>query len=380
MLELSEGGWIMMESAPQQHLPGASHVTPLPPTLDVNRHGKRQQLLQDLLQHSDLLLKNRLEVRHLMTPNPVVIPPTMTVEEMAAMVHERRLHHLLVCNRAGEVLGVISDRDLHAPREATAQQLMSSPVLTVTPDTPPSPAITYLINEHISCLPVVDRGRLCGVLTMTDLVLTLQCMFQLWLRLPQVLEHDTTWSKELDQIAASLGGPLTAEQLSEKIAAARQTIQREIQRLANTIDLRADVLTGMSNRRGLEEVLDMLLAVKRRFGQPFSFAIAAIDRFDQISQTRGEQVAGPLVKALAWLIEKTIRDSDYLARHRDGAFAIVMPQTNLRDAEAICVQLREAAKQAARIDPRLRVRVAAVSPEPNDDVAQLIERAETAVG
>ena len=37
------------------------------------------------------------------------------------------------------------------------------------------------INAHISALPVVEEGRLCGILTTTDLVLALQCSLQLWL-------------------------------------------------------------------------------------------------------------------------------------------------------------------------------------------------------
>ena len=133
---------------------------------------------------------------------------------------------------------------------------MSYPVLSIAPETPLSPAITYLINENISCLPVVDNGRLCGVLTTTDLVLTLQCTLQLWLRLAQVLQHDTTWTKELDKIAATLDGNLTAAQLQERTANARQAMQQHVQDLVNAVDLGADVLTGMSNRRGLEEMLE----------------------------------------------------------------------------------------------------------------------------
>ena len=131
------------------------------------------------------------------------------------------------------------------------------------PDTPLSPAITYLINENVSCLPVAAHGQLCGLLTTTDLVLTLQCMLQLWLRLAQLLQHDATWTKELDKIAASLAGDLTADQLADRLATARQAMRQQIQDLVNMVDLRADLLTGMNNRQGLEEILDLLLAVKK---------------------------------------------------------------------------------------------------------------------
>ena len=181
----------MIESAPQSSPNAASW----PMAMELRPYGKRQQLLQELLNDGELLLKNRLEVRHLMTRDPVVVPPTMSLEAMTLLCQQRRLHHLLVCGRGGELLGVVSDRDLHGQPGTTAQQLMSHPPLSVRPETPLSPAITYLINENISCLPVLDHGRLCGVLTTTDLVLTLQCSLQLWLRLAQVLQHDMSWTK-----------------------------------------------------------------------------------------------------------------------------------------------------------------------------------------
>jgi CBS domain-containing protein len=50
--------------------------------------------------------------------------------------------------------------------------------MTVGPETPLSPAITTLITKHISSLPVVQSGKLIGVLTRSDLMLSLQCILQ----------------------------------------------------------------------------------------------------------------------------------------------------------------------------------------------------------
>ena len=336
-------------------------------------------MLQELLNDGELLLKNRLEVRHLMTRDPPVVPPTMILGEMTRLVQQRRCHHLVVCGRGGEVLGIVSDRDLHGQPGTAAQQLMSHPVPTVPADTPLSPAITYLINENVSCLPVTDHGRLCGLLTTTDLVLTLQCMLQLWLRLAQLLQHDATWTKELDKIAASLDGDLTAEELAVRLATARQAMRQQIQDLVNLIDLRADLLTGMNNRQGLEEFLDLLLAVKKRYEQPFSVVIVLIDHFHHISKSCGEVVVKPLLKAVARLIRHAVRQSDFVARWREDAFAVVMTQTELSGAEAFCHRLREAARQDTELDIELRIRTGVVSPEPEEDVTHLLDRAEAAV-
>jgi diguanylate cyclase (GGDEF)-like protein len=365
----------MIESVPQPPPTESS----LPTALELRPYSKRQQLLQELLKDSELLLKNRLEVRHLMTRDPTVIPPTMILEDMTLLVQQQRRRHLLVCGRGGELLGVVSDRDLHGLPGTSAQQLMSYPVLTVAPETPLSPAITYLINENVSCLPVVDNGRLCGLLTTTDLVLTLQCTLQLWLRLAQVLQHDTTWTKELDKIAASLDGDLTPDKLADRLAKARHAMHQQVQDLVNVIDLRADVLTGMSNRQGLEEILDLLLAVQKRYEQPFSLAVVAIDHFHRICESCGEAVAKTLLKALARLIRHSVRESDFVARYREDAFAVIMPQTGLSGAETFCHRLREAARQNTELDIELRISTGAVTPDPDESMAQLLDRAEAAV-
>ena len=353
---------------------------PLPPASDESRpYNKRQQLLHELMRDGELLLKNQLEVRHLMTRDPVVVPPTMLIEDMTDLMQQRRLRHLLVCGRTGELLGVISDRDLHAEQGATAQQLMSFPVLTATPDTPLNPAITFLLNENISCLPVVDNGRLCGVLTTTDLVLTLQCTLQLWLRLTQVLQYDSGWAKELEQLAKSLEGDLSQTQLAERMQKARNAIRQQVQDLVNLIDLRADVLTGVSNRSGLEEVLEMLLAVRHRYAQPFSLVLVVIDHYRQIGDRCGDAVTRPLLKAVARTIQQSIRNSDFVARCRDDAFAVVLTQTELEGALTFCNRLREAAKQNGQLAVPLRIRTGVVAPEPDEDAAGLLRRAEAAV-
>ena len=82
-------------------------------------YSKRQQVMQELMGDSDLLLKDRLEVRHLMTRNPITVQPSATIEEMTKLMTDMRMHHLLVCNRAGDLAGVVSDRDL---RRRTAQR------------------------------------------------------------------------------------------------------------------------------------------------------------------------------------------------------------------------------------------------------------------
>jgi diguanylate cyclase (GGDEF)-like protein len=360
-----------------------SHVlpgkTPTPPATEQNPYTRRQQLLQELLKNNELLLKNRLEVRHLMTPDPIVVSPSMGFDEIVSLFRQRRAHHVLVCGRGGEVLGVIGEKDLRARQGSTAQQIMDSNVPCIAPDAPLSPAITHMVNENVSCVPVVENDRLCGALTTTDLMLTLQCMMQLWMRLTQVLQQDDRWTRDLEKITSGLDGEMTAAQMAERVAKAREAVQGEVRQLVNLIDLRTDVPTDMPNRLGLIEVLDMFLAMKRRHEQPFCVVVVGIDHFEHIQNNCGDSVSVPLLKAVARLIDSMVRDCDYVARCRYDAFAVVMPQTRLDEAESFCSGLRESARANRDLEMQLRISVGAVSPEPGEPGEELLRRAEASV-
>jgi diguanylate cyclase (GGDEF)-like protein len=365
----------MIEQIPQNSPATAAVAAPSAATA-AHPQSKRQQVMQELMGDSDLLLKNRLEVRHLMSHNPVTIPPTMTGEEMTKLMTESRVHHLLVCNRAGDLVGVISDRDVRPAQGMTAQQVMSYPPLTCTSDTPITAAITFLANENISCLPVVDHGRLCGILTTSDLTLTLHCTLQLWTRLAQVLQQNLIWSQELDKIVASLDGDLTAADLAERVVAARRAIRQEIQDLVSVVDFRTDGLTGVSNRQGLEEVLALLLGVKNRYDRPFSLAIVTIDHYHRIHESCGDAVIKPLLKAVARVIDEHVRASDLVARSRDDAFAVVLTETRLDDANGFRQRLLATAHEHSTLDMKLRITVNAVEANAGESVTELLARAE----
>ncbi|MFZ1932636.1 MAG: CBS domain-containing protein [Thermoguttaceae bacterium] len=347
-------------------------------TMGLRPYSKRQQVMQELTSDSDLLLKDRLEVRHLMTRNPVTIQAAATIEEMTKLMTDLRLHHLLVCNRAGDLVGVVSDRDLRPTRGATAQQVMSYPPMTCTPDTAVTEAITFLRNENISCLPVVDHGQPIGVLTTGDLVLTLQCTLQLSMRMAQVLQQNLIWSQELDKIIASLEGPLTADELAERVVAARRAIRQEIQDLVNVVDLRTDSLTGVSNRQELQDILGMLLAVKARYQRPFSLAIVTVDHYHRIRETCGDAVVKPLLKAVARVIDDHVRTSDFVARCRDDAFAVVLTETRLDEAENFRARILADAHEHSTLDMKLRITANIVEAETGESVADLLARAEGA--
>jgi CBS domain-containing protein len=94
--------------------------------------------------------------------------------ELRARMKASRVRHLAVCDSQGNLLGIVSDRDLGTREGKTAYDLMSRSPITVTSDLGLIPAVTLMINRGFSCLPVVDQGKLAGIFTTTDLLLAFQ--------------------------------------------------------------------------------------------------------------------------------------------------------------------------------------------------------------
>lgn len=139
---------------------------------------KRQQILRILSTDMHAMLDSRLEVRHLMSQRLVFATLKTPVAELRSMMESNKVRHLLVCNNRGLLEGIITDRDLIARTGRTAKELMTTKIETLEPHALVYPAITLMINKKISCLPVVEDGIPCGVLTATDLMMTLQCTMQ----------------------------------------------------------------------------------------------------------------------------------------------------------------------------------------------------------
>lgn len=139
---------------------------------------KRQDIQRVLLRHFDESLDGRIEVKQVMSRRIHSVQPTAAVDDVTEIMEREGFHHLLVM-KEGSLLGVISDRDLKKRRGWTARHIMTACPLTVSPRTQLNQAITMLLHQRISCLPVVEDGKVCGIMTATDMLMTLQCLIKL---------------------------------------------------------------------------------------------------------------------------------------------------------------------------------------------------------
>jgi len=126
-------------------------------------------------------------VRELMTGAVITAPPWMPILEARNLMVMKRIRHLPVTAPGGELLGIITDRDirLNLPSKATSlsvweinhllskltvDEVMTPAVITVGPDRPARDAARLMLEHQIGALPVEDGGRLIGIVTETDML------------------------------------------------------------------------------------------------------------------------------------------------------------------------------------------------------------------
>jgi acetoin utilization protein AcuB len=140
---------------------------------------KRQEILRTLSKDVRFLMESHVDVQKVMSNHVLTVSASASYEDIATLMRENHVRHLLVASPRGELLGVISDRDVARRNCGTAQTIMTANPACVALFTPIRNAISMMLDRHISCLPVVDEGRAVGILTTTDLTMMLQCALQL---------------------------------------------------------------------------------------------------------------------------------------------------------------------------------------------------------
>ncbi len=125
-------------------------------------------------------------VSEVMTQNPFLIESAAPLAEAERLMEEHNVRRLPVMED-GRLMGIISKGDLREAHMAelstrhpfepvaeanwlTVAEAMSSPVVTVTPHTPVVWAAQLMLEHKIGALPVLDAGRLAGILTDTDVI------------------------------------------------------------------------------------------------------------------------------------------------------------------------------------------------------------------
>ena len=149
---------------------------PLPDGLADKLMDKRSRIgriFRDEMKEYD---SDQLVVAKFMTANPTIAMITDQVADIMNLMIKRGFRHLIVVHENQEIAGIISDRDLVNVAGKSVAEIMTPNPYWVDALTPVSIAITMLVKNRISALPVLMEGRVVGILTRSDLLITLQCL------------------------------------------------------------------------------------------------------------------------------------------------------------------------------------------------------------
>ena len=119
-----------------------------------------------------------MQVKDVMTPDPVCCRRDSSLQEVARKMVEHDCGEIPVVDEGGKAVGVVTDRDICCrtvaegknPLEMKAGDVMTSPCITVTPETDLDDCCKVMEDEQIRRVPVVDAsGRCCGIVAQADI-------------------------------------------------------------------------------------------------------------------------------------------------------------------------------------------------------------------
>ena len=123
-----------------------------------------------------------MKIREVMTNQVVRVSPEESVAVAARALTHYNIGILPVCGGNGRLCGLVTDRDLvtrcvasgRSPEKTRVQDVMTRNLVTVRPDTDAEEAAAIMGREQVRRLPVMENGKLCGMVSLGDLSATPQ--------------------------------------------------------------------------------------------------------------------------------------------------------------------------------------------------------------
>lgn len=148
---------------------------------------------------------------------------------------------------------------------------------------------------------------------------------------------------------------------------------------------RTDALTGLPNRRELDEVLERELRRSRRYETPFAVAIGDVDRFKSVNDEHGHAVGDAVLIEVANAMHSVVRETDCGGRFGGEEFLAILGNNDVRGARIFAERWREAVESirvplasGASLGTTISVGIAAWTPQ-RGSAAEIVERADEAL-
>jgi len=184
------------------------------------------------------------------------------------------------------------------------------------------------------------------------------------------VKHDITERKRLEQEAERSKQGLVS--LNKELLAANESILRISQ---------TDALTGLANRRTLDERMNHKMARAERLGSGFSVILGDLDHFKSINDEFGHLVGDRVLMAAAAVLAAEARPYDLPARFGGEEFLVILPENTLVDAMRYAQRVRAAIGElnVLGIERRITMSMGISTWEHGDTASALISRADKAL-
>ena len=118
-----------------------------------------------------------MQLRDIMTNGVVSVHPEESVAVAARTLTHYNIGALPVCGNDGKICGVLTDRDLvtrclasgKVPEDTKVREVMTAQVISASPQMDTAVAAHLMGRQQVRRLPVVENGKLCGMVSLGDL-------------------------------------------------------------------------------------------------------------------------------------------------------------------------------------------------------------------
>src|SRR4051812_20820472 len=138
-----------------------------------------------------------------------------------------------------------------------------------------------------------------------------------------------------------------------------------------------DALTGLFNRRSMENLLQREVALSERHAVPLSVVMIDLDKFKDVNDVYGHAAGDHLLKSFADCVRITLRKTDLAFRYGGDEFVIALPQTPVAQAQQVVEKLRQAfasvdfSHAIARLDHQPTLSIGVAERQPGNKILTL---------
>ncbi len=111
-----------------------------------------------------------MTAKDMMTRDVITVSPAMTVKNLAMTLIKNQISGAPVVDKAGKIIGVVSESDIVAKKGKDVKSIMSKKIISVREDTPVKEIAKMMTTHHIKRLPVMNDGKLVGIISQADIV------------------------------------------------------------------------------------------------------------------------------------------------------------------------------------------------------------------